>query len=308
MDVLGSVLNGPRANDAFLLRLVMTSPWSLRIEDEAPLTVVVTVSGTTTIRFDDGEQVTVQPGDVTVVRGPDPYAVGDECAPTAIIDRDQNCTSLDGVDLVEELRLGVRSWGNSANGESVSLVGTYGIAGEVSARLLAALPRLITLPNNNNPLISLLSAEIDRDAPGQEVMLDRLLDLVLIDTLRTWFSRPDSDGPKWIAAESDPVVGRALSLIHHNPERPWTVAALAAQCAVSRAALARRFTDLVGEPPMAYLTNWRLSMAADLLATGDVTLESVARQVGYSSAFALSAAFKRVRGISPRDYRRSIAG
>jgi AraC-like DNA-binding protein len=89
---------------------------------------------------------------------------------------------------------------------------------------------------------------------------------------------------------------------------------------VSRAALARRFTDLVGEPPMTYLTSWRLSMAADLLAgdgaqrsstrgsNGDVTLESVAQQVGYSSAFALSAAFKRVRGISPRDHRRSLAG
>ncbi|MCZ4553278.1 AraC family transcriptional regulator [Gordonia rubripertincta] len=308
MDVLGSLLNGPRAKDAFLLRLVMTSPWSLRIEDEAPLTIVVTVSGTNTIRFDDGEQVIVRPGDVAIVRGPEPYALGDECAPTAIIDRNQHCTSLDGVDLVEELSLGVRSWGNSTDGESVSLVGTYGVAGEVSARLLAALPRLITLPNNNNPLISLLSAEIDRDTPGQEVMLDRLLDLVLIDTLRNWFSRPDSAGPKWIAAESDPVVGHALSLIHHNPGHSWTVAELAAECAVSRAALARRFTDLVGEPPMAYLTHWRLSMAADLLATGDVTLETVARQVGYSSAFALSAAFKRVRGVSPRDYRRSQAG
>lgn len=307
MDVLGSVLNGPRAKDAFLLRLVMTSPWSLRIEDEAPLTVMVTVSGTTTIRFDDGEEATVRPGDVAIIRGPDPYAVGDVCAPTAIIDRHQHCTSFDGASLVDEMCLGVRSWGNSKDGESVSLVGSYGVAGEVPARLLAALPRLITLSNNNNPLISLLSAEIERDAPGQEVVLDRLLDLVLIDTLRSWFSRPESEGPKWIAAESDPVVGRALSLIHHNPEQPWTVADLAGQCSVSRAALARRFADLVGEPPMAYLTNWRLSMAADLLAGDGATLDSVARQVGYSSAFALSTAFKRVRGISPRDYRRSLA-
>jgi AraC-like DNA-binding protein len=182
------------------------------------------------------------------------------------------------------------------------------VAGEVSARLLAALPRLIVLPHSNTPLLSLLAVELGREAPGQEVMLDRLLDLLLIDTLRTWFARPGTSGPTWIAAESDPVVGRALTLIHHNPEHPWTVADLAARCAVSRAALARRFNSLVGEPPMAYLTSWRLSMAADLLASGDHTLETVARQVGYSSAFALSSAFKRVRGISPRDYRRSIAG
>jgi AraC-like DNA-binding protein len=309
MDALGSVLNGPRARDAFLLRVVMTPPWSVRIQDESPLTVVVAVSGTAMVRFDDGETAQIHPGDVAILRGPDPYLYGDvDAPPTAIIEPDQRCVSADGTELVDEMNLGVRTWGNAADGESVSLVGSYGVAGEVSARLLAALPRLIVLPHSNTPLLSLLAVELGREAPGQEVMLDRLLDLLLIDTLRTWFARPGTSGPTWIAAESDPVVGRALTLIHHNPEHPWTVADLAARCAVSRAALARRFNSLVGEPPMAYLTSWRLSMAADLLASGDHTLETVARQVGYSSAFALSSAFKRVRGISPRDYRRSIAG
>lgn len=308
MDALGSVLNGPRAADAFLLRVVMTPPWSVRIEDEAPLTVVVAVSGTAAVRFDDGETTSMYPGDVAVLRGPDPYVYGDvEAPPAAFIQPGQRCVRADGTDLVDEMDLGVRTWGNDAAGDSVSLVGTYGATGEVSARLLAALPRLITV-QGNAALTALLAAEMTRRAPGQEVMLDRLLDLLLIDTLRAWFSRPDSAGPTWIAAESDPVVGQALSLIHHNPEHPWTVSDLARRCAVSRAALARRFNDLVGEPPMTYLTTWRLSMAADLLASGDHTLEAVAREVGYGSAFALSAAFKRVRGMSPRDYRRSLAG
>lgn len=308
VDALGSVLNGPRAKDAFLLRVVMSPPWSVRIEDKAPLTVVVTVSGTAAIDFDDGEHADVQRGDVAIIRGPDPYAYGDgTSAATAIIEEGQHCVSDDGAELADEMRLGIRSWGNSVDGESVSLVGAYGVAGEVSTRLLNALPRLIILRDNNSPLISLLANEMLRDAPGQEVMLDRLLDLVLIDSLRTWFSTTESSGSNWIAAESDPVVGRALSLIHNNPEQPWTVAALAARCSVSRAVLAKRFTELVGAPPMGYLTEWRLSLAADLLADGGLTLDAVAAQVGYSGAYALSAAFKRVRGISPRDHRRSLA-
>jgi AraC-like DNA-binding protein len=98
-------------------------------------------------------------------------------------------------------------------------------------------------------------------------------------------------------------VGRALRMMQNNPAEPWTVATLAAEIGISRAALARRFTDLVGEPPMSFLTSWRLALAADLLREPDATVGAVARQVGYGSPFALSTAFKRVRGITPSDHR-----
>jgi AraC-like DNA-binding protein len=101
------------------------------------------------------------------------------------------------------------------------------------------------------------------------------------------------------------VVGPALRLLHHRPAHPWTVASLAVATGVSRAALARRFTELVGEPPMSFLAGWRLTLAADLLREPGATVGSVARQVGYGSPFALSAAFKRVRGISPQQHRAS---
>ena len=97
--------------------------------------------------------------------------------------------------------------------------------------------------------------------------------------------------------------GHALRLLHHNPAHPWTVAELARETGVSRAALARRFNDLVGEPPMAFLTSWRIALAADLLLEPGATVGSVAEQVGYGSPFALSTAFKRVRGISPQEHR-----
>lgn len=140
------------------------------------------------------------------------------------------------------------------------------------------------------------------------MVLDRLPGLLLISALRTWFSRSGATAPGWYRAHGDPVVGPALRLLHSDPARPWTVAALAAEAGVSRAALARRFTELVGEPPMACLTGRRLTLAADLPAEPDATLASVAHQVGYSSAFALGAAFERIRGLSPAQHREAVLG
>jgi AraC-like DNA-binding protein len=153
----------------------------------------------------------------------------------------------------------------------------------------------------------LLAEEIVKDDPGQEAVLDRLLDLLLIAVLRAWFARADAEAPVWYRAYSDPVAGKALRLIHNDPAHAWTVAELAAEAGVSRAAFARRFTELVGEPPMKFLTDWRLSLAADLLLEPEATIGSVAYQVGYGSPFALSTAFKRVRGISPRQHQLAAA-
>jgi AraC-like DNA-binding protein len=134
------------------------------------------------------------------------------------------------------------------------------------------------------------------------------LEISLYGARRCRFARPGAEAPRWYRAYGDPVVGRALRLLHHNPAHPWTVAELAAAANVSRASLARRFNELVGEPPMAFLTSWRLALAADLLREPGVTIGAVASQVGYGSPFALSTAFKRVRGVSPRQHRAGAFG
>ncbi|MET0839304.1 MAG: AraC family transcriptional regulator, partial [Marmoricola sp.] len=108
-------------------------------------------------------------------------------------------------------------------------------------------------------------------------------------------------------ASGDAPVGRALRAIEEQPAHPWTVESLATHVGLSRAALARRFAVQMGEPPLTYLTRWRLALAADLLLGSDQTLAMIASQVGYANAFALSAAFKRVHGESPRSYRRGHA-
>jgi AraC-like DNA-binding protein len=306
MDPLAALLDGPRAHGAFLLRSVLTPPWSLRIEDQAPLTVVSVVRGEAWIVPDAGEAVLLREGDVAIARGPDPYLVADHPAtpPQALILPGQECRTPDGGHLTGYADLGVRTWGTG--GPVVLLTGTYGMAGELSKKLLAALPTLIVLRADDwpTPLVGLLAAEIGRDVPGQEAVLDRLLDLLLIAALRAWFDRPDTSAPAWYRAHDDPVVGQALRLLQHQPAEPWTVAKLAAGTGVSRAALARRFATTVGETPMAYLTGWRLALAADLLRQQpDATIGAVAHQVGYGSAFALSAAFKREFGVSPQRYR-----
>ncbi|MEV0970760.1 AraC family transcriptional regulator [Microtetraspora glauca] len=309
MDALARLVDGPRAQGAFLLQTIMTPPWSVRIEDRAPLSLVAVVRGEAWVVPDHGDAVRLRPGDVTITRGPDAYTFADDPAtpPRVVIHPGQRCTTPDGEDLSEAMHLGVRTWGDGLDGPVVLLVGTYRPSSEISRRLLDALPPLLALPGEawESPLIALLGQEISRDDPGQEVVLDRLLDLLLVTVLRSWFSRPEADTPGWYHASGDPLVGPALRLLHGDPAHPWTVSALATKVGASRAALYRRFTELVGEPPMAYLTGWRLALAADLLRESDATIGAVAGQVGYGSAFALSTAFKRVRGVSPREYRRT---
>ena len=188
------------------------------------------------------------------------------------------------------------------------LTGSYLARGEVSQRLLAALPPLLLVPRNevDQTLVGLLIAEVQQQRPGQEAVLDRLLDVVLVASLRAWFSRAGARTPGWYAAQSDRCVGPVLRLMQHHPERAWTLTELARAAGMSRAGLARRFTQLVGEPPITFLTGWRLALAADLLTETDSTLEQIARQVGYGDAFALSTAFRRERGMSPRQYRASL--
>ena len=118
--------------------------------------------------------------------------------------------------------------------------------------------------------------------------------------VRAWFARPESNAPGWYLAESDTAVGSALRMLHNNPAHRWTVAELAQEAGMSRASPARRFAEVVGEPPMAFLTTRRLTLAADLLCEPGNTIGSVARQVGYASPYALSAAFKRVRWHQPQ--------
>jgi AraC-like DNA-binding protein len=310
VDAVIGLLDGVRARGAFVLRMTLDPPWSMSIRDDAPLTVICQTHGTAVIVGESSGTQRLDPGDVALTRGTEHYLFADDptTAPTIVIHPGNRCTTLSGDDLHFEMSLGVRTWGNSADGSSRSIICAYEGHSEVSTRLLDALPTVLVLRAHewDTPLVDLLAAEAGRDGPGQEAYLDRLLDLLLIAVLRTWFDR-EENAPAWWRAEQDPVVGQALRLIYNNPAHPWTVANLAAAVGSSRAAFARRFTELVGEPPIAFLTGWRLALAADLLRSSRATIAAVAKQVGYSTPFALSSAFKRAYGVSPNTHRAGAA-
>jgi AraC-like DNA-binding protein len=293
------------------LRMSLDPPWSMRIQDDAPLTLVCVTRGSAVIVTESGATHRLQSGDVAVARGVEHYLFADdaETEPQVVIHPGNRCTTLRGDDLRFEMSVGVRTWGNAAAGADRSVIATYEGRSEVSARLLDALPTVAVLRGDQwrTQLVDLLAAEAGQEGPGQEAYLDRLLDLLLMDVLRTWFDRADN-APTWWHAEQDSVVGPALRLIYHNPDHPWTVANLAAAVGNSRAMFARRFTDRVGESPIAFLTSWRLALAADKLRSGDSTIAAIARQVGYGTPFALSSAFKRAYGISPNAYRAGASG
>ncbi len=309
IDEFSGLLEGPRARGAFTLRGLLTSPWCLRIEAESPITVIAMVRGGCHITHDNGESVWIGPGDVAITRAPGSYTVADhpDTKPTIYVHPGQDCRAPDGRSLYEEMMIGVRTWGNDPNAENLMLVGSYESISDVSDRLRNALPPLLWVKNEDwdSPLVQMMNDEVARDAPGQAAVLDRLLDMLLIAILRTWFSRKEAQDLPWYQAKGDRVVGRVLKMIHQDPAHPWTLANMAAKVGVSRSALARRFHEVVGEPPMTFLTQWRLALAADLLCEPEETIGTVAEQVGYSSPYALSSAFKRVRGVSPNEHRKA---
>jgi AraC-like DNA-binding protein len=307
MDTLGGLLDATRARGAFALRAVMSSPWSLSVRSESPVTLLAGVSGEVWIVPDRAEPVRIGPGDIAVTRAPEHYTVADSptTVPTVVIHPGQRCCDLEGNSVHEEMTHGVRTWGNDPAGSTVFLVGAYEHLSDISDRLLRALPPVLSLAHGewDSPLVPLLGEELVKDEPGQAAVLDRLLDLLLTAVLKAWFAQRDASRPEPWRFQGDRIVERALRLMHDAPAHPWTLDILAAQSGASRASLARRFHDLVGEPPMTFLKNWRMAMAADLLCQPGETVSTVAEKVGYATPYAFSAAFKRVRGLSPKEHR-----
>ncbi|GLW11244.1 hypothetical protein Misp01_63720 [Microtetraspora sp. NBRC 13810] len=195
---------------------------------------------------------------------------------------------------------------------TVMLCGAYLLDRSRAHPLMAELPAVVHLPARIGlrpelrAALDLLGGELERSRPGTDAMVPALLDVLLLHILRAWFgerSREDA-ATGWAAALHDPAVAAALRAIHGEPERQWSVEELGRRAGLSRAAFAKRFTALTGRPPMAYLTWWRMTLAARLLRDSDAPSSAVAGRVGYTSEFAFAHAFKRAYGRPPGAYRR----
>jgi AraC-like DNA-binding protein len=185
--------------------------------------------------------------------------------------------------------------------------GAYRFEGDLCQSLLASLPELLPMrPAAGSTLratLDLLAGEMLRDEPGQQTLLDRLLDVALVQILRAHFSSREDAAPGWFRASHDERIGAALRAVHAEPGHPWTVAELAEEAALSRSAFARQFTELVGLAPLAYLNDWRMALARERLRDTEARLAAIATSLGYASEFSFAAAFKRHHGVAPGRWR-----
>ncbi|MDE3204356.1 MAG: AraC family transcriptional regulator [Acidobacteriota bacterium] len=298
MDVLTDLLQRSRARGAAFSRSTLHGQWGLRFPVNGALAIHAIVDGEMYAWTDDpGRPIRVAGGDVLLLRASPHHLASAPGLPTVAFQ------DLIGPALVaRRATLGRPSDGPAAD----FCCGAYLFDGDLSTPLLDSLPDLVRLrPAAGSPLrvtVDLLAAEMVGEGPGQQALLDRLLDVTLVQSLRAWFAQTEQV-PGWFRALDDPSLGTALRAIHADPAHPWTVAELARLTSQSRSSFARRFTEVVGTPPLQYLTDWRIALARERLRDTRDPLSAIAAEVGYASEFSFASAFKRRTGTSPGRWR-----
>ncbi|MFF0475962.1 AraC family transcriptional regulator [Streptomyces sp. NPDC004284] len=302
MDVLSDAIAAMRTGLPHSSRTVRLAPWGVRYPSSDSAGFHAVLQGTAwLLPPDDGTPVRLGPGDVVLFAHGTGHGIADR----------------PDTPLVDVLPAPDGSWptrpdrGPVGTEEIVMLCGAYRLSRARAHPLLTDLPPFVHVPARagSHPrlraAVDLLGAELAEPQPGSDAIVPALLDTLLLYLLRTWWLTERADrSTGWSAALSDPAVAGALRALHGDPARAWTVEELGALGGLSRAAFARRFTALVGRPPLAYLTWWRMTTAGRLLRSDDLPLRAVAERSGYSSEFAFAKAFKREYGVAPGQYRK----
>jgi AraC-like DNA-binding protein len=294
MDLLADHLARARASGGVFARTAAAPPWGLRLPGTIQLALHAVVQGRAWLWLDDPQAaLELAPGELALVRGGPDHHIAHEPAAACLEPA--------------EFKAG------HANDEhpndrraTVFLCGAYRFSGDVGEGLLGSLPQILPLSvavgDPLHDVIAVLSRELAASQPGQQTVLDRLLDILLVLAIRTSFTT-SSSAPRWFQASADPRLSAALQAIHDDAARAWTVPELAAVSGLSRAAFARSFQRALGQAPMQYLSNWRMTLARDYLRTGQPTLAQVAERTGYASPYAFAAAFRRHHGQPPGLWR-----
>ncbi len=295
MDLLNDHLVRARATAAVFARTAVEPPWGLKLGGSIQLAVHAVTRGRAWLWFDDPtDPVELVPGEITLVRGGSDHFIAHE--PGA------DCWEPDDFRHQQSERSPVAD-----HAATIFLCGAYRFSGDVGTGLLDSLPPVLTLSFVfDEPLrdvVTLLSRELTIEEPGQQTVLDRLLDVLLVLALRSDF-RQSATAPRWYRASADPRLRAALQAIHEDASHSWTVPELAAISGLSRAAFARAFHDALGQAPLQYVTDWRMTLARDHLRANDLSLARIASDVGYSSPYAFAAAFRRRHGIPPGAWRK----
>lgn len=305
-DIVADVVAATRRGTALYSRNRFHAPWGVHITAGALASVHVITAGACWLVPDDAEPVQLTRGDVALM----PAGLGHSLVDT--LGRPvRPMEELTGGPLGEVAPTEVVIDGDGP--VTGFLCGGYVLGPGPRHPLTAMLPPILRIGAGDArgtglaAAVDLLSAESERTDPGAPAVVTSLIDLLFVYMLRAWLAEQSRDGGGWVGALYDPAVGGALALVHADPAQPWSVAALARAVGVPRATFGRRFTTLTGQSPMAYVTAWRMTVAARLLMEGRAPLREVAQRVGYDSEFAFARAFKRVVGHAPGRYRTAVS-
>lgn len=306
-DPLGEALHFLRMDGAFYCRSELSAPWGMTLHPMPDyLWFHVVTTGGVLLEVDDQHSRWLHPGDVTLVPHGNGHTLRSEPGVPApgVLELELEHPS----DRYEILRAG-------EGGTPTTLIcGAVRFKHPAARNLVGILPQMIHIEASDGPRASwmqgvfkLMAAEARESQPGGEAVITRLADVLVIQAIRSWIETAPAARTGWLGALHDQQIGRALTLIHRDPAREWTVASLASELALSRSAFAARFTELVGEPAIRYVTRWRMQVAQSTLETEGATVAELADRLGYKSEAAFARAFKRVIGISPGAVKRGEA-
>jgi AraC family transcriptional regulator, alkane utilization regulator len=303
MDVLTDVLHTLRLNSSVYCRSEMSSPWSLRFEPIKIAAFHVIERGSCWLKLDEhAKPIPLTGGDVLVLPQGTGHNISDEAdnPPFVSIWLDQETAT-------ESRNLYYGGEGRS----TVLLCGTFEFEPNAAQPLLDLLPPGIHIKGEDGKVgenleatLRAMAKEADVKRPGSQILLRRLADILFVQVVRIWLEDEKSQKQGWLGALRDQQIGKALGLMHSQPANDWTVEDLAMAVAMSRSGFAARFRDLVGEPPLQYLTHRRMVIAADLLSRSRLEMPLIAEKTGYKSEEAFSKAFKRFFKVAPGAYRR----
>jgi AraC-like DNA-binding protein len=302
-DVLGQVLEETRLRGRAYCQTSARPPWGLEFERTQQAVFHLVTRGTCWL-FVGRTRQQLSAGDLVLVSPETTHALADHARSRRVPLRDWLAARKPG-----ESRIG-----GTEGAETRVLCGVYEFDRATGHPILRLLPKTLYLPARStrdrtdlSVTVAALAREYESGGRGASLVVSRLLEVLFVQAVRAWADEQPPGGAGWIGALRDPTLARTLALLHEDLARPWDVAALARVAGTSRATLGRRFSTEVGEPPLAYLTRARMLRAARSLESTDEGLAAIAREVGYTSEFAFSRAFRREFGVPPGEYRKRQA-
>jgi AraC-like DNA-binding protein len=302
MDVLADVLAVTRLGATVIAQAELVPPWGLEIDPLAEAAVHLVQRGHCWLHIQGQRRPThLSTGDVVLIRAGVGHSITDD-------PRTKAAPYKQVLDAMPRRLAALPK--SRAHETTLVLCAKYLFQHVGPHPLLSLLPRFIHLPAQEAErhvqlqlLLQLVRREAIDAGSGSELVVPRLVDSLLIFVLRAWLDAQPIGAGGWFGALRDPAIAKSLSLIHERPEAPWSVEELARRVTQSRATFARRFAELVGETPVAYLTRWRMCLAAKLLRESGISLDELAPRVGYETAAAFSKAFRRSYGMAPGHFR-----